>query len=161
MALVTGCEHTDLCNLINGYYVPVGKLCGREAYKSVTGEVFLYFWVGEKWDGWWMGPKIGSSEFWAHNPDTGPLPLRTGWKLGNVIEESMEVVSLPVPPPPPVAKHPQPPPPPERVYMKHTSIRVVDGVQKIRTKKKQVYENNHPLILARKAHAATNRSNRW
>jgi hypothetical protein len=151
IAVVKGCAHRDVCNHINGCYKEAGENHGIPMYKSTTAPTpaFLYYWDqrdGLQFQGWWIGPEVGSASYWAYNATVDWFPPHIGWSVGNVIEETMEISRLPTPPPPT-----------DPIIMRIQSVRT-DGTGRIRTKKKIMYDNSHPLAIKRKQdHAARNR----
>lgn len=68
----------------NGAYVLDGHNHGRPVFRHLQHQVFVYFWDsrgGAAWQGWWLGPHVGSEVVWSFNPAVTPFPPEHGWRV--------------------------------------------------------------------------------
>jgi len=84
-----GCKDQVVGPVIRGEYTMSSLNHGKPVYRRdahVNGlQVMIYYWDerdGAGSAGWWIGPKVGSEQVWAHNAATGTkTPPASGWKV--------------------------------------------------------------------------------
>jgi len=86
---VTGCTHGTVGGIVRGEFMKNSENHNRPVYKKTEQtpgglDVMLYFWDerdGEKFSGWWFGPKVGGDQVWAYHSAKDQIPPTSGWKV--------------------------------------------------------------------------------
>jgi len=87
--VVSGCQHATVGGIVCGEYAVESQNHGKPVYrktKQVNGlDVMLYYWDerdGQRFSGWWFGPKVGGEQIWAYHPEKGEsAPPTSGWQV--------------------------------------------------------------------------------
>jgi len=86
---VTGCQHKVIDGIIKGTYICVDQNHDKPVYKKtiqINGlDVMIYYWDsrdGDRYSGWWFGPKVGADQVWVYHPDkSSATPPMVGWQI--------------------------------------------------------------------------------
>lgn len=94
--LATGCRHPRLGRAVRGTYSKASEHHSRPAYKKLLGGAAIYYWDerdGSRYEGWWIGPFVGSNEGWCFNPSCSVVPPSTGWEVpwGEDVDATLRV----------------------------------------------------------------------